>query len=71
MPHSRHIGTIRMIAVESAKLSYSAECVSHTNSTHSGKMNSAVLPAAFFLERQLRPFEARSPAAGSAGRAPP
>src|ERR1700730_17920452 len=31
MPHSRHIGTISMIAVESAKLSYSAECVSHTN----------------------------------------
>src|ERR1700726_4783439 len=31
MPHSRHIGTISMIAVESAKLSYSAERVSHTN----------------------------------------
>ena len=38
MPHRRHIGTIRMIAVESAKLSYSAEWVSQTNSTHSGKM---------------------------------
>jgi hypothetical protein len=45
MPASKHIGTIRMITVESAKLSYSAECVSQTNSTHNGKMNSAVLPA--------------------------
>ena len=47
MPHSRHIGTIRMMAEESAKLSYSAEWVSKTNRMHSGKMNSAVLPAAF------------------------
>ena len=41
------MGTIRMMAVERAKLSYSAECVSQTKRMQSGKMNSAVLPASF------------------------
>jgi multidrug efflux pump subunit AcrB len=41
IPHNRHMGTIRMIAVEGAKLSYSAECVSHTNSMQSGNIRNA------------------------------
>src|SRR3954470_12905965 len=45
MPHSKHIGTIKMMADESEKLSYSAECARKTNSTQSGKIYSAVLPA--------------------------
>ena len=57
MPHSRHIGTIRMIAEESAKLSYSAECVRKTNSTQSGKIKQGGVARGFFLVRQLGPFE--------------
>ena len=36
-----------MIAVESAKLSYSAECVSHTNRMQSGNTRNARPLAAF------------------------
>ena len=43
--NGRHIGAIMMIASGKSQLSYSAECTRKTNSTHSGKMNSAVLPA--------------------------
>ena len=45
--NGRHIGAIRMIASGSDQLSYSAECTRKTNSTQSGKMKSAVLPASF------------------------
>ena len=42
---NRHIGTIRMIASGRLQLSYCADSARNTNSTHSGKMYSAVLPA--------------------------
>ena len=44
-PASSDIGTIRMMASGSEKLSYCAASTRNTNSTHSGKTNSAALPA--------------------------
>ncbi len=57
MPHSRHIGTIKIIAVDRAKLSYSAECVSHTKKMHNGNTKSAVFAGELLLKCQLGPFE--------------
>ena len=45
--NSRHIGTIRITASGSSHDSYWADNARNTNSTHSGKMNNAVLPACF------------------------
>ncbi len=59
-PRSREqstIGTIRITLSGSVQLSYSAASTRNTSSTHSGKMQSVVLPAMSLLIREIGPLE--------------
>ncbi len=60
------MGTIRMMASGSVQLSYSAEWVRKTKSTHSGKMNRAVLPAMICLVASARSIRSVMAAGSSA-----
>ena len=62
---STPIGTIRMMASGSDQLSYCAASTRKTNSTTSAKMKMRGVAGRALLEGELRPLEARSPAAAT------